>query len=94
MSVSVAPRAWDEKAAARSALRTSAIAWFVPAMIGQWFFAYHVAKAFIAPAVLELYLLAKHSRSSSAQFATAALLFAAAAATGIGVYGTAERWMR
>jgi hypothetical protein len=50
MTVTVAPRAWDEKATARSALRTAAIAWFVPALIGQWFFAYHVAKVFIAPA--------------------------------------------
>ena len=50
MSVTVAPRAWDVQAAAQSALQTSAIVWFVPALIGQWFFAYHVAAAFIAPA--------------------------------------------
>jgi hypothetical protein len=43
-------RTWDANAAARSALRTSAIAWFVPALIGQWFFAYHIAAAFIGPA--------------------------------------------
>jgi hypothetical protein len=51
MSATVAPRAWDANAAARSALQTSAIAWFAPALIGQWFFAYHIAEAFIAPAL-------------------------------------------
>jgi hypothetical protein len=43
-------RAWDANAAARSALRASAIVWFVPTLIGQWFFAYHIAAAFIGPA--------------------------------------------
>lgn len=31
-------------------LRASAITWVVPAVIGQWFFAYHIVAAFIAPA--------------------------------------------
>lgn len=31
-------------------LQKSAIGWFVPTLIGQWFFAYHVAEAFIVPA--------------------------------------------
>jgi uncharacterized membrane protein len=50
MSETVMPRTWDANAAARSALQTSAIAWFVPALVGQWFFAYHVVAAFIGPA--------------------------------------------
>jgi len=47
---SVVPRAWDANAAARSALQISAIAWFLPALIGQWFFAYHVAAVYLATA--------------------------------------------
>jgi hypothetical protein len=49
--MAVAPLAWDARAAARSALQTSAIVWFVPVLIGQWIFAYHVAVAFIATAL-------------------------------------------
>jgi hypothetical protein len=45
-------------------------------------------------AVLEVYLLAKRSRSVSAKFATAALALAAAGATGIGVYGASMRWLK
>lgn len=45
----VAPR-WDAKAAAQSALKASAVVWFVPAMIGQWLFAYHVALEYGATA--------------------------------------------
>ena len=44
-------RTWDADAAARSALQTSAIAWFVPALIGQWFFAYHIAATYIGTAL-------------------------------------------
>jgi hypothetical protein len=53
MSETVMPRlgAWDANAAARSALRRSAIVWFVPALIGQWLFAYHIAADFIGPAL-------------------------------------------
>jgi len=52
MNETVLPRlrTWDPNAAARSALQTSATAWVVPAIVGQWFFAYHVAAAFIGPA--------------------------------------------
>jgi hypothetical protein len=50
MSEAVAPRTWDAHPAAQSALQASAIAWFVPAVIGQWFFAYHIAKTYIATA--------------------------------------------
>ena len=50
MSATVAARTWDANAAARSALKTSALAWFVPALIGQWFFAYHVAVTYVATA--------------------------------------------
>jgi hypothetical protein len=50
-SEAVAARTWDAKAAARSALRTSAVAWFVTALIGQWFFAYHIAATYIATAL-------------------------------------------
>ena len=44
-------RTWDTKTAAQSALQASAIAWFLPAMIGQWFFAYHIAKTYIGTAL-------------------------------------------
>ena len=50
MSEALALRTWDPNAAARSALRMSATAWFLPAMIGQWFFAYHVAAVYIRTA--------------------------------------------
>ena len=45
-------------------------------------------------AVLELYFLARRSPSLLAKCAAAALLLAATAATSIGVYGTATRWLR
>jgi hypothetical protein len=51
MSVTVATRAWDPKAAAQSALQASACVWLVPALIGQWFFAYHIVHAFLGPAL-------------------------------------------
>ena len=52
MSETVLPRVrtWDANAAARSALQASAIVWFVPALIGQWFLGYHIAVAFIGTA--------------------------------------------
>jgi uncharacterized membrane protein len=33
-----------------AALRWAAVAWFVPALIGQWFFAYHIAETYMATA--------------------------------------------
>jgi hypothetical protein len=45
------PRTWDASATARSALQASAIVWFVPALIGQWFFGYHIAATFIGTAL-------------------------------------------
>jgi hypothetical protein len=50
MSTTAVARTWDANLSAQSTLRTSAIAWLVSAVIGQWFFAYHVAKTFIGPA--------------------------------------------
>ena len=50
MSETVLARTWDAKASAQSALQTSAIVWLAAAMIGQWFFAYHIAAAYIGPA--------------------------------------------
>lgn len=44
------PRAWDAQAAARSALRASAVAWFVPTLLGQWAFAYHIAETYFTAA--------------------------------------------
>ncbi len=41
---------WDANAVARSALQTSTVVWFVPAVIGQLFFAYHIAVSFIGTA--------------------------------------------
>jgi hypothetical protein len=46
----VAPGTWDPNTAARSALKASAIAWVVPTLIGQWFFAYHIAATYVATA--------------------------------------------
>lgn len=46
----VMTRTWDANAAAGSALKASATLWFVPTLIGQWFFAYHIAAAYIATA--------------------------------------------
>ena len=43
--------------------------------------------------VLELYFLAKRSAAAVFTFAIAALVLAAAAATSIGVYGRALRWL-
>lgn len=51
MSETVATRSWDAKAAARSALQTSAVVWFIPVLVGQWFFAYHVAQTYLGPAL-------------------------------------------
>jgi predicted membrane protein DUF2306 len=50
MNEMVVPRTWDANVAARSGLHTSAIAWFVPAVIGQWFFAYHIVVTYVATA--------------------------------------------
>ncbi len=41
----------DAKAAARSALHWSAVAWFVPTLIGQWIFAYHIAAVYFRTAL-------------------------------------------
>lgn len=48
MSDATAARAWDGKGVAQSALQASAVAWFIPALIGQWLFAYHIAITYIA----------------------------------------------
>ena len=50
LGLGAALRTWDADAAARSALQTAAVAWFVPAVIGQWFFAYHIAATYIVTA--------------------------------------------
>jgi hypothetical protein len=51
MSETVAARTWDGRGAAQSALQLSAIAWFIPALIGNWFFAYHVAETYFLAAL-------------------------------------------
>ncbi|MGE0740409.1 MAG: DUF2306 domain-containing protein [Hyphomonadaceae bacterium] len=51
MSEAVMAPSWTAKAAAQSALKLSASVWFVPAMIGQWLFAYHVAVEYFATAL-------------------------------------------
>lgn len=51
MSEAVVTRTWDAKAAAGSALQTSAVVWFIPVLIGQWVFAYHVAATYLGPAL-------------------------------------------
>ena len=47
----VVPRVSDANAAARSELRSTAMAWFVVAAIGQCLFAYHIAEAYIGTAL-------------------------------------------
>lgn len=51
MSEGAVTQRWDAKASARSVLQASAVLWFIPALIGQWFFAYHVAATYIGPAL-------------------------------------------
>ena len=51
MSETVVARSSDGKTAAQSALQASAVVWFLPALIGQWFFAYHVAATYLGPAL-------------------------------------------
>ncbi len=51
MSDTLAAPGWDGRRAAQSALQTSAVLWFIPAMIGQWAFAYHVAEEYFATAL-------------------------------------------
>jgi hypothetical protein len=62
-------------------------------MTGPTNVALNFASYLLPLAVLELYLLAKSSSSARSKFATAALVFAAAAATSIGVYGRALSWL-
>lgn len=51
MSEAALTRTWDVNAAARSALQASAIAWLVPTLVGQWFFAWHIADVYIKGAI-------------------------------------------
>lgn len=51
MSEAVVAPSLGAKATAQAALRASAVAWFIPAMIGQALFAYHVAKEYFATAL-------------------------------------------
>jgi hypothetical protein len=51
MSDTAAGSIWDTKRAPQSALQTAAVLWFIPAMLGQWAFAYHVAKEYFATAL-------------------------------------------
>jgi hypothetical protein len=41
----------DARGFARSALQFSAVAWFVPALIGNWLFAYYVARTYLVTAL-------------------------------------------
>lgn len=52
MSEAVIERGWDGGRAARAALQTSAVLWFIPACIGQWLFAYYIAVQYIGPALV------------------------------------------
>src|SRR5262249_2330340 len=51
MSEAVATRTPEMRGAAQSALQLSAIVWFVPALIGNWLFAYHVAETYLVTAL-------------------------------------------
>jgi uncharacterized membrane protein len=50
MPETVTHSALDVQRFAGSLLQLSAVCWFIPVVIGQWFFAYHVAEAYFAPA--------------------------------------------
>lgn len=51
MSEAAASRRSGPDAPSRDALRLSAQFWFAPALIGNWFFAYHVAATYLVPAL-------------------------------------------
>jgi Predicted membrane protein (DUF2306) len=51
MSDTLATPRWDGRGIAQSALKASAVLWFMPAALGQWAFAYHVAKEYFATAL-------------------------------------------
>jgi hypothetical protein len=51
MSETVMARAPDTRSTAQSALHMSAILWFIPALIGNWVFAYHVAETYLVAAL-------------------------------------------
>jgi uncharacterized membrane protein len=50
MGVEVTAPERDKEAAGRAALRNAAAAWFVVAFVGQWLFAWHVAKVYVRTA--------------------------------------------
>jgi hypothetical protein len=105
----VAPGTWDPNTAARSALKASAIAWVVPYaflhavpgetpgvaddMTGPTNVVINFASYLVPLGVLELYFRARRSPRVFARFAAAALVLAAAVATGIGVYGRIADWL-
>lgn len=51
MSEAVMPRGAAARFNAGAVLRASGVIWFVPALIGQWLFAYHVAKEYFVTAL-------------------------------------------
>lgn len=51
MSEAVMPRDLAPRSSADALLRASGVIWFVPALIGQWLFAYHVAAEYFATAL-------------------------------------------
>lgn len=51
MSEVAAPQRIGRDARSRAALRLSARVWFAPALVGNWFFAYHVAATYLVPAL-------------------------------------------
>jgi hypothetical protein len=51
MSEAAVARAPDARGLAQSALQFSAIAWFIPALLGNWVFAYHVLETYLVAAL-------------------------------------------
>jgi hypothetical protein len=51
MSEAVVPRDVAPRSSASGILRASGVIWFIPAVIGQWLFAYHVAEQYFVTAL-------------------------------------------
>jgi Predicted membrane protein (DUF2306) len=51
VSKPIAAQAQRPNESAIAALQMSAVAWFIPTLLGQWLFAYHIVTAYVVPAM-------------------------------------------